>query len=510
MPFTVEEDDAVTNIMVVSASGATNVRFKYIVFRGKNDLTFLEYNNGASTIVGHANAAGTMSVGAVRYNPGSTVPAIEDFSSLGGATVTVNSAQVARNKPDFAAPNGGNNTLLGKDDNVIFGSPCLTSDEDNFPNFYGTSASAPHAGATAALLLQARYEFYRDTTIVITPTQFFKSANYKPANIRELLMTTALNLGSPEKAGSGAIRAEEAIKTFGNATPIINSVGVTTNPDGTINVIVGGEYLDPKSIIYIDGVKQTNTTVNTETGTATTIVQALAGNPLFQLYSPPKTDEFGNIITNGVDGGLSDPKYLIEGNKQTVTIEALPATKKFGEILPTYNAKITVYKNTEVNGVITTTSVIYNYPADLATNPGLLSTLGLTNLQILSTSASNQSRIGNYPITPVPTANTAVSDQFIYFTKNSLLTVTQMPIRIVAYQKKEANNPLVYGQPIRGISFLYIMDETKLGTEEQKKAFRLAVMLKHQLPINRNTFIGWKIISWDSITEDRSTTQLIS
>ena len=92
------------NIIVRRASNSTTpIKFKYVVFRG--DMTVNEYRSGESTIVGHANAEGAMTVGAVRYTK---TPAYnytgpfttEVFTSLGGSTVNGS----VRNKPDFSAP----------------------------------------------------------------------------------------------------------------------------------------------------------------------------------------------------------------------------------------------------------------------------------------------------------------------------------------------------------------------------------------------------------------------
>ena len=65
------------------------------------------------------------------------------FSSRGGVKVN----GVDRNKPDIVAPNGVNTT-------VNFGVPF--NDGDAYPNFFGTSAAAPHAAAVAALILEAK------------------------------------------------------------------------------------------------------------------------------------------------------------------------------------------------------------------------------------------------------------------------------------------------------------------------------------------------------------------
>jgi hypothetical protein len=64
-----------------------------------------------------------------------------------------------RQKPDFVAPDGANNTFLGAT-LVRFGIPdnspvAECANDASYPNFFGTSAAAPHLAAGAALLLQA-------------------------------------------------------------------------------------------------------------------------------------------------------------------------------------------------------------------------------------------------------------------------------------------------------------------------------------------------------------------
>jgi len=104
LPFNVTSNTT-TNIKVIRASGTDNVNFKYVVSVAILPSTNITKAN--STIVGHPNAAGAITVGAVLYSntPAlwSTCPYCGVFSSRGGTPVN----GVVRNKPDITAPNGG-------------------------------------------------------------------------------------------------------------------------------------------------------------------------------------------------------------------------------------------------------------------------------------------------------------------------------------------------------------------------------------------------------------------
>ena len=105
------------------------------------------------TTFGHSASANANSVAAYRYTytAGPYTPAIEAFSSPGPVTIAFDAAgnrlavPETRKKPDFAAPDGGNTTFFY---------PGSDYEGDGFPNFFGTSAAAPHAAAVAALMLQ--------------------------------------------------------------------------------------------------------------------------------------------------------------------------------------------------------------------------------------------------------------------------------------------------------------------------------------------------------------------
>lgn len=113
-------------------------------------------NRASPTTFGHSAAAGANSVAAYRYTFPATqqvpfIPAFESFSSPGPVTIVFDAAgnrlavPETRKKPDIAAPDGGNTTFFY---------PGSDFENDGFNNFFGTSASAPHAAGVAALLLQ--------------------------------------------------------------------------------------------------------------------------------------------------------------------------------------------------------------------------------------------------------------------------------------------------------------------------------------------------------------------
>ena len=106
-------------------------------------------DNLTPSIFGHPTARGATAVAAYNMfrpnlpeyftSPGGELPIYFDSNGNRFPKVQI------RQKPDLASTDGGNTTFFAND---------TSRDTDTLPNFFGTSAAAPHAAAIAGLLLQ--------------------------------------------------------------------------------------------------------------------------------------------------------------------------------------------------------------------------------------------------------------------------------------------------------------------------------------------------------------------
>ena len=140
---------------------------KYVYFDyGAGTMFVDEYDTQSGSSYGHAIAEGAAAVGAAPwYNTAAWgVPfwsncrpaCLEYFSSAGGVPTFFNasgnrlrSPQV-RLKPQFTGPDGGNSTFFYSTYTAVVPG---STEPDAFPNFFGTSAAAPHVAAIAALMI---------------------------------------------------------------------------------------------------------------------------------------------------------------------------------------------------------------------------------------------------------------------------------------------------------------------------------------------------------------------
>jgi Subtilase family len=197
------------NIVVGLAGGTAPGRIKVVVEDDGAGSTITQFATNSGTLQGHPGAAGAAAVGAAFFantvSCGAAAPSLELFSSAGGDPILFDvngksQTPVTRQKPDFVGPDGGNDTFLGfkiaasQDTSTVTG--CLNN--AGFPNFFGTSAAAPHVAGIAALLLQA-------------------NASLTPAQIYTVLQQSAAPIGATPTlanpnyaAGYGFVRADVA------------------------------------------------------------------------------------------------------------------------------------------------------------------------------------------------------------------------------------------------------------------------------------------------------------
>ncbi|MEQ8385458.1 MAG: S8 family serine peptidase [Coleofasciculus sp. A1-SPW-01] len=185
------------NLAISKVEGLDPGLMKYILF---GEGTLNEYDTASGTVFGHPNARGAEAVGAAFYQDtpefGVDPALLEPFSSAGPTPILFDTAgnrlanPEIRLKPEIIAADGTNTTFFPP----AFLDP-RDPEGDGFPNFFGTSAAAPHAAAVAALMLDA-------------------APDMSPSEIYRILETTALDMESPGfdfDSGFGLIQADRAV-----------------------------------------------------------------------------------------------------------------------------------------------------------------------------------------------------------------------------------------------------------------------------------------------------------
>ena len=172
-------------------NGPIPQKIKYVYY---GNMNIEEYNTNSSTLYGHANAAGAVATGAARYDLtpayGTSPPLIAPYSALGGTAILFdedgNPENMVRDKPEIVAPDGVSTTFFGFDSSI---------DLNNYPNFFGTSAAAPHVAGVAALFKQL------DTSI-------------EPALITDVMASSTIDMNSggfDYISGYGLLQADAAL-----------------------------------------------------------------------------------------------------------------------------------------------------------------------------------------------------------------------------------------------------------------------------------------------------------
>ena len=215
------------NLMIVKRSGMDPGLIKYIYFVLSGSApTINEYHTQSSTIFGHANAGGALAVGAAAYfntpHFGVSPPFLNSFSSRGATPILFDltgnrlaAGDPRADKPEIVAPDGVDTTFFGSND----------TEPNGFPNFFGTSAAAPHAAAVAALLLQVK-------------------PGLSPAEVYASLENTTIDMGAPgfdNDSGFGLIQADAVLAVSPDGQTNISTRGPVRTGD---NVMIGGFIIE--------------------------------------------------------------------------------------------------------------------------------------------------------------------------------------------------------------------------------------------------------------------------
>lgn len=178
-----------------------------------------EYQNPGPSGYGHVNAEHSHSVAAAAYfdTPefgGPDPPVVESFSSEGGFPIYFdddgNELSTPKNPPapDVTGPDGGNTTFFRSDSN---------QDADTDPNFFGTSAAAPHVAGVAALM--------RSKNAELTPSEIYTKLEDTAIDMDDPATGTS-DTGYDRRTGHGFVQADQALQAVGTIRPAAVSASV--------------------------------------------------------------------------------------------------------------------------------------------------------------------------------------------------------------------------------------------------------------------------------------------
>lgn len=413
------------NVLITSAnSPAPALPIRYVAFRA-NGLEFMEYG-GAPTISGHAMTPEAITTGAVDFRAAAN-PVPQFFSSYGGTL-----ANNAILEVDISAPDGGNTNVGSIGQDIAF-------DEDNFPNFFGTSAAAPHAAGAFAQLLSALPSWYPDGL----PAELVPGGVAGSDPVLRLFRNTATPAGATERTGAGLLHAANAFKQVAAQTAQLTSLiiedGKTPSAE-PFEVTILGEFFpeDPKVIFDGEELEIISKSDNE--------IKALVG--VF-TNNPPLTVLTNSITPGGTDGGSSNALYFFEGDKIALNIIATDVSVEFGQ------------------------AVEFRYEVEGLPEGVSFEDLGLPGLDFSTPAVFPYPDVNNYVITP-SFSEALTQEQTDAYQVNFIsgkLEVTRKDLTV-----KPEDATFTYGEPV-DISLQYLYDPEGI---EDNNDFLLAITAAHE------------------------------
>lgn len=268
----------------------------------------VENTTNSSTTYGHSNAVGAVAVGAAFFGTtpefGVNPPLLNSFSSYGTTPIFFDIAgnrlatPEVRPRPQITAVDGTNTTFFFGD---------TARDADTLPNFFGTSASAPHAAAVAALMLEANPALTPDEVLQNMQLSAIDIVGTNDVGGPVANQNIALPVGFDEASGAGLIQADAAITFSISSTELVcNGLAATIYVEN--GVIVGGP-LDGQLYQGVlrgtdgnDVIVGTNVNDSIRSGNQNDTVCGFAGDD--SIYGGEGDDNlFGDVGDDLINGG---------------------------------------------------------------------------------------------------------------------------------------------------------------------------------------------------------------
>ncbi|MGQ0657002.1 MAG: S8 family serine peptidase, partial [Chromatiales bacterium] len=207
------------NLAIGNFEGPNPGLIKTVLLGG---ATIDEFDTASGTSLGHNSALGGLGVGAASYQQtpafGVSPPVIEPFSSAGGTPILFDTAgnrlasPEIRMQPAITAPDGTNTTFFGGSDD----------ESDGFPNFFGTSAAAPHAAGVAALM--------KELDPSLTPDAIYEALKATAIDMDDPA-TPGFDTGFDFGTGHGLIQADAALAAVSAPPGAAVSIDKTASPN---------------------------------------------------------------------------------------------------------------------------------------------------------------------------------------------------------------------------------------------------------------------------------------